>query len=136
MQPNKADPRVFSWARHTLTAADTEIPIFVTQNNKAHITRASMLFDAAVASTTSNGLLFYLINEGTAYTLNTTIASYSLSTLAATTLTAGYKYEMTLSSTEADTIVDPDEVMSFYQKTLGSGVVSGGIHVVVEYVLL
>lgn len=101
-------------------------------NNRAQIVRVSFFPDTDIVTGTAAGFYFYVLNKGTSGTANTTIATYTATTAAATL--AKYK-AIDIPLTSSLSSVDEDESLTWKEATLGTGTARANGFVLVEYTL-
>lgn len=101
-------------------------------NNRAQIVRVSFFPDTDIVTGTAAGFYFHVLNKGTSGTANTTIATYTATTAAATL--AKYK-AIDIPLTSSLSSVDEDESLTWKEATLGTGTARANGFVLVEYTL-
>lgn len=101
-------------------------------NNRAQIVRVSFFPDTDIVTGTAAGFYFHVLNKGTSGTANTTIATYTATTAAATL--AKYK-AIDIPLTSSLSSVDEDEYLTWKEATLGTGTARANGFVLVEYTL-
>ena len=120
MARNKQEPLMIGQRTESVALGDVEYALGSHVSNDIKIVAASWIPENAMASTTANSVSFHLINEGSAGTLNTTVASWSIGTATAQTLTAFKRYDLTVVGT-CSTVTE-DSVLQWKALTVGAGV--------------
>jgi hypothetical protein len=110
--------------------AEQELALGGWPNNRSQLLRATFFPDTAIVTDTTSGFALHLLNKGTSGTANTTIATYTATTAAAT-LGAYKPISLTFSTATGYTVVDEDEVLTWKETTLGTGTAraNGQLHI-------
>lgn len=133
MNSNRQWP--LSYTRHISSCAANagqEIALGGWTNNRAQLLRVTFFPDTDIVTDTDSGFYFYLLNKGTSGTANTTIATYTATTAAAT---LGKYKPISLSLTSSLSSVSEDEMLTWKEATLGTGTARANGIVHIEYTL-
>ena len=115
--------------------AEQELALGGFPANKVRLVRVSFFPDTAIETDTTSGFKFYVLNKGTSGTANTTIATYTATTVGATL--AAYKaIELTFSTASGAQHVSEDQYLTWKETTLGTGTARANGFVQVEYTIL
>lgn len=98
------------------------------------ITKAVLLNDVAVAKDASNYLTETLTNKGINGSGSTAVASNNTSNASGQAIVAEAPWELALSSTLANRVVDTGEVLSLVHTEAGTGADLASATLVIEYV--
>lgn len=103
--------------------------------NSARLVRVAFYPDSDIETDTTSGFAFHLLNQGTAGTANTTIATYTATTAAAT-LGKFKPIVLTFSTASGAQDVTEDQGLTWKETTIGTGTARANGNVVVEYTLV
>jgi hypothetical protein len=115
--------------------AEQEIALGRFPNNGARLLRVAFYPDGDIETDTTSGFAFHLLNKGTAGTVNTTIATYTATTAAAT-LSKYKELALTFSTASGAQSVTEDQYLTWKETTIGTGTARANGVVRVEYTLV
>ncbi len=115
--------------------AEQEVMLFESATNNIEILSARFTPDSNIVTDNDSAFGFYLVNEGTSGTLNTTVASFTATTTAAT-FSATQSIALTLSTASGATEIEAGEVLTWKETTIGTGTARANGVVTIEAVIL
>lgn len=136
MSANQQWPLMYSRYIGSCAAnAEQELALGGFPSNKIRILRAAFVPDTDIETDTNSGFAFHILNKGTVGTLNTTIATYTAGTVAAT-LSRYKRMALTNSTATSAMVVDDGQLLTWKETTIGTGTARANGQVQIEYVLI